>query len=134
MLTQKDIAEVYRLGLTIGMFTVDEVIAWSDSVVAVDPNPDFALFDISSAGKVSEGKMATLLRAMGGDHDPKTARKVVYGLLGRKLKADPGASETIAAQAKAIQQGEGVHGEVGEDLAGALGQHDALAEEWSSRK
>lgn len=134
MLTPKDIAEVYRLGMTIGMFTVDEVIVWADSVIAVDANPDFALFDISTAGKVSEGKMATLLGAMGGDHDPKTARKVIYGLLGRKLKADPGAADSIAAQAKAIQQGEGVHGEVGDDLASGLNQHDALAAEWASRK
>lgn len=133
MLTQKDIAEVYRLGMTIGMFTVDEVIVWSDSVIAAEANPDFALFDISSAGKVSEGKMATLLRAMGGDHDPRTARNVIYGLLGRKLKADPGAADSVAAQAKAIQQGEGVHGEVGDDLAAGLSKHDALAEAWSSR-
>jgi hypothetical protein len=134
MLTQKEIAEVYRLGLTIGMFENAEVVTWADSVIAADPNPDFALFDISTAGNESAGKMATLLRAMGGEHNPKTARHVIYGLLGRKLAADPGAAEAVAAQAKAIQQGEGVHNEVGEDLQSSLSQHDALAAEWLSRK
>jgi hypothetical protein len=133
MLGQKDIAEVYRLGLTIGLFTVEEVIAWSDSVVASAADPDFGLIEVSSAGKVSEGKMASLLREVGGESDPKTARRVIYGLLGRKLKE--GASpDQIAAQAKAIQQGEGVHGEIGEDLAASLGAHDALAAEWLARR
>jgi hypothetical protein len=134
MLTHKDIAEVYRIGLTIGMFTPQDVVVWADSVIAAEANPDFALFDVSTAGGESAGKMATLLRVMGGEHDPKTARKVLYGLLGRRMASDSGAADSVAAQVKAIQQGEGVHAEVGEDLKASLAQHDAFAAEWLALK
>lgn len=135
MLSRKDIAEVYRLGLTIGLFTVDEVVSWADSIIAVDDNPEFALIEVSTNGDVTEGKMATLLRDVGGDTDPKTARNVIYGLLGRKLK-DGGAEDTTVAQLKAVQLGEGVHGEVvldSGDLAAELAKHEAVAAGWDAR-
>jgi hypothetical protein len=134
MLSRKDIAEVYRLGLTIGMFSVDQVVEWADSIIAVEDNPEFALIEVSTNGDATEGKMATLLRDVQGEVDARTARNVIYGLLGRKLAADRDAADTVAAQAKAVQQGEGVHGEVGDDLAADLGRHEALAAAWDSHK
>jgi hypothetical protein len=133
MLSYKDIAEVYRIGLTVGLFTNEEVIVWADSVIAAEANPDVALFDVSTAAGVSAGKMASLLREVGGDHDPRTARNVIYGLLGRRLESGEANEDRVAAQVKAVQQGEGVHGEVGDDLRASLKAHDALAAEWSKR-
>ncbi|MCK6550695.1 hypothetical protein L6R52_32960 [Myxococcota bacterium] len=129
MLTQKDIAEVYRLGLTIGLFEVKEVVAWADGIIAASDNPDFGLIEVSMAGDVNEGKMAQLLREVGGDCDAKVARGVIYGLLAKKLAADASAADTIGAQVKAIQRGEGVDDGV---TADNVADYTSRAADWQS--
>lgn len=130
MLTQKDIAEVYRLGLTIGLFEVKEVIAWADGIIAASDDPDFGLIEVSMAGDANEGKMAQLLREVGGDNEAKVAREVIYALLGQKLAADASQADGVAAQLKAIQRGEGVDDGATTDT---VASYSARAAEWAAR-
>ena len=39
MLSHTDKAEVFRLGLTVGLFEIPEIVSWADEVIAVDQDP-----------------------------------------------------------------------------------------------
>ncbi len=133
MLTNKEIAEVYRMGLVIGLFDPKEVVSWADAVIAQEADPEYAIIELSMATDANEGKLATLLLDVSGDASPEKSRHVLLGLLGRRLTTDPGAAAQVASQVKAIEQGEGVSLGLGADLASALAKHDGLAGEWLAR-
>jgi hypothetical protein len=130
VLNHKQIAEVYRMGLVIGLFEVKSVVAWADGVIGAEADPDYALIEVSMAGDANEGKMAALLKEVKGDADPKHSQSVVLGLLARKLAADPGRGAAIAAQVKALETSEGMTAGIGADLGASLSRHESAAKEW----
>ena len=115
MLTTPEKAEVYRLGLTVGLFEVPDAVTWADQVIMAEANPDNAILEVSMAADAGTAGMISRLKDAAGDQSPGRPRDVVLALLGKRLSGDPGAAEGIAAQLKA--------------LAGAYDSPDAVLKE-----
>lgn len=103
MLTTQERAEVYRLGVIIGMFEVPEVIRWADEVIAAEDKVDNAMLEISMAGDANTAKMATLLRDAAGEQRPGKPRDVIFGLLGKQLTSDASSAGSVAARLKTLR-------------------------------
>ena len=93
---QKEEAEALRVAITRGFATVADAVAWADRVIVADPRPDWALLDISLAGRGSPADMITLLREVPGEVDHERVMRGVLACMLRALDADAARGERIA--------------------------------------
>lgn len=59
----KVMAEVYRLGIAIGYFTVQDVIDWADALIGSLEQPPYELIDISLSSKATPIDVCSLLHS-----------------------------------------------------------------------
>ncbi|SOD02119.1 hypothetical protein SAMN05216486_10259 [bacterium JGI 053] len=93
---QKQEAEALRVAITRGFAAVADAVAWADRVIVADPRPDWALLDISLAGRGSPADMITLLRDVPGEVDHESVMRDVLARMLRALDADAARAERIA--------------------------------------
>ena len=62
----KVMAEVYRLGIAIGYFTVQDVIDWADALIGSLEQPPYELIDISLSLKATPIDVCSLLHSFYG--------------------------------------------------------------------
>src|SRR5262245_30782069 len=67
---QKEQAEILRVGLHHGFRSVADTVAWADSIIEADPDPDGAIIEVALAGSRSWMEVAELLKNVAGDCDP----------------------------------------------------------------
>lgn len=83
----KVVAEVYRLGLTIGFSEKNDVIKWVDKTIDELPQPPIELIEISMKANGSPVDVVSALRAIKGDFESEgVAIKFVLGILSQMLK------------------------------------------------
>lgn len=104
----KEKAEVFRLGLIIGIFEVKEVVAWADEVIAAEADPEFAIIDVSMAGDASNGTMASHLSKVSGDADSQKVFGALCGILSKRANTTSSLSE-VCGQLTALERGEGAN-------------------------
>lgn len=85
MLNLKEQAEVYKLGLLIGYFKIEDVILWADFVIENDENPNLVIIDVSLSGKKGINEVVSQLGNINGKIDINTPVKTILGLLYKDL-------------------------------------------------
>lgn len=80
MLTVKERAEVYRLGLNCGFFSKDEVIHWVDDYIAQSLDPEYTLIEVSLLHKRKAVEISSKLKELEGKQRQGHAVKAFLGL------------------------------------------------------
>ena len=78
--------EVFRDGLTYGLFSRDEIVLWADQIIAKENEPDYFFIDISLSHDVNN-LITTLNQYVIESKDPVPVR-VILGLIYQKLIDD----------------------------------------------
>jgi len=78
-------ADVFRLGLSVGLFTPAEIIAWVDAEIVRVEEPPQELIALSLSVNSDPRDVWCLLRDLGGDHTPEPS-KIVLGELSQRLR------------------------------------------------
>lgn len=83
----KVVAEVYRLGLTIGFFDKTDVIQWVDKAIDELSQPPIELIEVSMKAKASPVDVASALGEIKGDFESEgVAIKFILGMLSQMLR------------------------------------------------
>jgi hypothetical protein len=80
MLTIKEFAEVYRLGLNCGFFSKDEVIRWIDDYIDQNRDPEYTLIEVSLLHKKKSVEISSKLKELEGEQRMGYAVNVLFGL------------------------------------------------------
>jgi hypothetical protein len=67
---QKEQAEILRAGLHLGYRSVADAVAWAESIIEADPDPDASWLEVALAGGRSWMEVAELLKGVAGTCDP----------------------------------------------------------------
>ncbi|MDD1501619.1 hypothetical protein PVA17_02370 [Lysinibacillus sp. CNPSo 3705] len=73
-------AEVYRLGILIGLYTVQDVIKWADNVIESLDNPPYEIIEISLSSQEKPVDVCSKLKLFNGDLNDLPS-KILLGLL-----------------------------------------------------
>lgn len=138
---QKEQAEVLRHGLMSGSRTVADAIAWADSVIAADPQPDMEIIEIAATSRRRPADVSVLLRNVAGECDRLAVIRRSMTDLRRDLAADPARGPQIARWLYELAiNGELPEGEFGSEAyavedwfalagSGTLGTYDSAVRE-----
>ncbi|MFB7155549.1 hypothetical protein [Lysinibacillus sp. NPDC056232] len=75
-------AEVYRLGILIGLYTVQDVIKWADNVIERLDNPPYEVIEISLSSQEKPIDVCSKLKLFnGGLNNDDLPSKILLGLL-----------------------------------------------------
>lgn len=85
-ITLRVLADVYRIGLTIGYFGRADVIHWADTLVDKMETPPLELIEVSMTANAKPVDIASALMKIKGQADGGLATKIVMGLLSRTLR------------------------------------------------
>ncbi|MFJ5789720.1 hypothetical protein ACIP9G_06480 [Lysinibacillus sp. NPDC093197] len=77
----KVMAEVYRLGITIGYFTIKDVIDWADAIIEKLEHPPVELIDISLSSKAKPNDICSLLHSFYGSPYNDSPLQILLGML-----------------------------------------------------
>jgi hypothetical protein len=97
MPNQKEQAEVLRYGLQAGVRTVADAVAWADSIIAADPQPDIAVIEVACGGRRPAHEMVSLLRDVAGQCDRVGVIRRAMADLRTALVANPARGPEIAS-------------------------------------
>ena len=78
-------AEIHRVGLEVGYFTVKDVIQWTDQLIEELDHPRIELIDVSLAVNKHSADVCSKLKLVKGDVDATFTVKVILGLIHRYL-------------------------------------------------
>lgn len=92
----KEMAECYRIGLKLGMFCVPEVMAWIDSVLLAEPEPDIALIEASLCGSRGPSAVALELGGVSGPCHREAIRQCLLSAMHALLTADRRKAPSVA--------------------------------------
>ena len=120
---QKEQAEVLRHGLMSGSRTVADAIAWADSVIAADPQPDMEIIEIAATSRRQPAYVSVLLRNVAGECDRLAVIRRSMTDLRRDLAADPSRGPQIARWLYELATG-------GELPEGEFGSEAYALEDW----
>jgi hypothetical protein len=141
MTGQKEQAEVLRHGLMSGSRTVADVIAWADSVILADSQPDIEVIEIATTSRRQPADVSILLRNVAGECDRLAVIRRSMTDLRRELAADPSRGPQIARWLYDLAtKGELPEGEFGSEAyalenwfalaaSGTLGTYDSAVSE-----
>jgi hypothetical protein len=92
----KETAEVYRLGLLIGFFTVSDAVLWADSIISSEKKPHIAIINIAMSRNEHPEDIARQLDALPGKFDSKVVSRQLVRLMSEKLTQDEKQAHHIA--------------------------------------
>jgi hypothetical protein len=126
-------ASAFRKALLLGLVAIDEVIAWADSVVAVEDQPHTSVIEVSLAGGRRGWEVADLLEAVPGDADSAIVQRIVFCKMRDLLQKNPGdilrfgtiflslAGDGFAPNEQVLNEFYGIEGEIDCARAGVYG-------------
>jgi len=93
MLSLKDEAEVYRIGLVTGLLMKNDVISWADKIIEMQENIEYEIIEISLLERSSKADVALKLSEFKGMPDRHQVINTFLGLCSyyynnKKLTAD----------------------------------------------
>ncbi|BCB05138.1 hypothetical protein KH172YL63_32710 [Bacillus sp. KH172YL63] len=74
-------AEVYRLGLLIGFFSIQEVIIWADTLIEQLDKPPYEIIMLSLSSKDDICTVERKLSEIKGEYDTELLPKIIMGLM-----------------------------------------------------
>ena len=81
----KLMADVYRIGISIGLFSIQEVIKWTDNIIDQLDTPPYELIDLSLSAKEKLENITLKLMKVKGEVDNELPPKIILGLLNNNL-------------------------------------------------
>ncbi|MDM5326961.1 hypothetical protein [Neobacillus sp. CF12] len=91
----KLMAEIYRLGISIGYYNVQDVIKWADKVIENLDSPPYEIIDISLSAKEKPIDICFKLKCFKGEIQNDLPPKIILGLLNEYLNKSGDTSEVI---------------------------------------
>ncbi|MFJ7033924.1 hypothetical protein ACIQUE_23610 [Bacillus cereus] len=85
MVNIKVIAEVFRIGLQIGLFSKTEVIEWADHTIETLDSPSIEIIEVSLSSNDKLVNIVSKLKNIKGTSDQKLPVKIILGLLWEKF-------------------------------------------------
>ncbi|EJQ61534.1 hypothetical protein IG7_05484 [Bacillus cereus HuA2-4] len=85
MVNTKIIAEVFRIGLQIGLFSKPEVIEWADHTIETLDSPSIEIIEVSLSSNDKLVDIVSKLKNIKGTYDKKLPVKIILGLLWEKF-------------------------------------------------
>ncbi|MGF9814389.1 hypothetical protein [Bacillus toyonensis] len=85
MVNIKIIAEVFRIGLQIGLFSKTEVIEWADHRIETLDSPSNEIIEVSLSSNDKLVDIVSKLKNIKGTYDKKLPVKIILGLLWEKF-------------------------------------------------
>jgi hypothetical protein len=79
MLSLKDEAEIYRIGLVTGLFTKNDVISWADKIIEIQESIEYEIIEISLLERSNKADIALKLSEFKGVTDK---HKIINTFLG----------------------------------------------------
>src|SRR5690606_11847619 len=77
----KVLAEVYRIGIDIGLLTAQDAIQWADNIIEHMESPPYELIDLSLSGNESEEDICFKLSHVNGNFDEELPPKIILSLI-----------------------------------------------------
>ncbi|WP_139892835.1 hypothetical protein [Bacillus sp. D386] len=96
-------AEVYRVGISIGIFSVQEIIKWADNAIKTLENPPYEIIDLSLSSKLNIEEFMLKLELIKGDVEQGLPPKIILGLLNDYLYIQQDINDVITIMDKLIQ-------------------------------
>lgn len=81
MITLKEVAEVYRIGLQIELFSKKDVIYWADQTIEKLDKPSYEIIEVSSSNNDKLIEIVSKLKNIKGKYDETLPLKIILGIL-----------------------------------------------------
>lgn len=104
MIVIKDIIELYRLGLTIGYFSVDDIIDWADYLIEMEEEPDYEIIEISLSKKKGVCYIVERLNQMEYNLKSDLAPKILLGLIYKDFSMNKESVDYLKSFAKMLYE------------------------------
>lgn len=85
MVNMKIIAEVFRIGLQISLFSKTEVIKWADHTIETLDSPSIEIIEVSLSSNDKLVDIISKLKNIKGTYNQKLPVKIILGLLWEKF-------------------------------------------------
>ncbi|PEI83100.1 hypothetical protein [Bacillus toyonensis] len=85
MVNMKIIAEVFRIGLQIDLFSKTEVIEWADHTIETLDSPSIEIIEVSLSSNDKLVDIVSKLKNIKGTYDQNLPVKIILGLLWEKF-------------------------------------------------
>ncbi|MGE7885167.1 hypothetical protein [Bacillus sp. NPDC094077] len=85
MVNIKIIAEVFRVGFQIGLFSKTEVIEWADHTIETLDSPSIEIIEVSLSSNDKSVDIVSKLKNIKGTYNKKLPVKIILGLLWEKF-------------------------------------------------
>ncbi|MFF2176750.1 hypothetical protein ACFVT8_09870 [Lysinibacillus sp. NPDC058147] len=97
-------AEVYRLGVLIGLYTVQDVIKWADNVIERLDNPPYEVIEISLSSQEKTIDVCSKLKVFnGGLYTNDLPTKILLGLLNEYFLSTKNVSDVFSMLFRLIE-------------------------------
>ena len=93
--TLKEISEVFRFGLMIGHFRLEDVLQWVDLQIANADAPNIYLTEISFVGSKGVNEVISKLADVVGEQDIRKPAQIILGLINQELSLCRSSLDTI---------------------------------------
>lgn len=77
----KEKAEVYKLGLLIGYFRLEEFFKWVDEAIEKEDSPDIGLIELAYSNNRSINDIISLIDEISGNYNFKIPIRILLGLM-----------------------------------------------------
>lgn len=81
MIGTREKAEVYKLGLLIGYFKLEEFIIWIDKTIENEEKPDIGIIEIAYSTNRSINDVISLISNINSDFNSKIPVRILLGLM-----------------------------------------------------
>lgn len=95
MISLKNEAEIYRVGLIIGYFVKDDVIRWADKIIETQENYPYEIIEVSLLGNSSKPDIASKLSEITGIANHELILCVLFGLCSNSYKTNKFTADEI---------------------------------------
>ncbi|MED3447913.1 hypothetical protein P4483_29120 [Bacillus thuringiensis] len=85
MVNVEIIAEVFRIGLQIGLFSKTEVIKWADHTIETLDSPSIEIIEVALSSNDKLVDIVSKLKNIKGTYDKKLPVKIILGLLWKEF-------------------------------------------------
>ncbi|WP_316568799.1 hypothetical protein [Neobacillus sp. YIM B06451] len=99
----KLVAEVYRIGISIGFLTIKGMIKWADTIIDNLDSPPYEIIELSLSTKEKQDEICLKLMMVKGEIDNSLPPKIILGLLSEYLNATKDISSVISMLDKLIK-------------------------------
>jgi hypothetical protein len=90
-------AEVYRLGILMGLYTVQDVVNWADHVIEQLDHPPYEVIEIALSSKEKPVDVCSKLKQFnGGLHNDDLPLKIILGQLNEYILSTNNLSEAFS--------------------------------------